>query len=138
MQQAKHIGKVIISHRAAVGTEFRPDASYIITGGFGGLGMLVANWMADRGARHLTLLGRRGKPPSAATAVAELEKKGVTVTCLACDTGVDADVKRVVDATNTASTPLRGIMHAAGFLRDALDTSDTRHFVSKSQDIYLC
>ena len=40
MSQAKHIGKVVISHRAAVGSEFRADASYIITGGFGGLGML--------------------------------------------------------------------------------------------------
>ena len=54
------------------------------------LGMLVANWMADRGAKHLTLLGRRGMPASAAEEVAALEAKGVKVTSMACDIGKDS------------------------------------------------
>jgi hypothetical protein len=41
---------------------FSPDASYLITGGLGGLGLLVARWMVDRGARHLVLAGRHIRP----------------------------------------------------------------------------
>jgi epothilone polyketide synthase D len=41
----------------------RPDASYLITGGLGGLGLTLAGWLADRGARHVVLTGRSGLPP---------------------------------------------------------------------------
>jgi acyl transferase domain-containing protein len=40
----------------------RGDGSYLVTGGLGGLGLKVARWLFDRGARHLVLTGRRGLP----------------------------------------------------------------------------
>ncbi|MCY1057569.1 type I polyketide synthase [Nannocystis sp. SCPEA4] len=40
----------------------RPDATYLITGGLGGVGLQLARWLVDRGARHLVLLGRRDLP----------------------------------------------------------------------------
>ncbi|MBP7570507.1 MAG: acyltransferase domain-containing protein, partial [Acidobacteria bacterium] len=39
------------------------DGSYLVTGGLGGLGLRVARWLAERGARHIVLAGRRGLPP---------------------------------------------------------------------------
>ena len=45
--------------------ELRPDATYLVTGGFGGLGLLVARWMAEQGATSIALLGRTPDPTSA-------------------------------------------------------------------------
>ena len=42
---------------------WRPDGSYLITGGLGDLGLLVARWMVEQGARRLILLGRTKLPP---------------------------------------------------------------------------
>ena len=35
------------------------DGAYVITGGLGGLGLEVANWLVQRGARSLVLVGRQ-------------------------------------------------------------------------------
>ena len=40
----------------------RPDATYLISGGLGGVGLQLATWLVDRGARRLILLSRRGLP----------------------------------------------------------------------------
>ncbi|MCC5648027.1 polyketide synthase dehydratase domain-containing protein, partial [Nostoc sp. CHAB 5824] len=57
MQQAKHTGKIVITFPEKSNTQerltFRSDSSYLITGGWGGLGLLVAQWLVERGARHL-------------------------------------------------------------------------------------
>src|SRR5262249_27875861 len=86
MAQAKHIGKVVLTLqeaglqvRPAAGARrtLRPDATYLVTGGLGGLGLKVAEWMGERGARHLVLVGRSGAAtPAAAEAVAALRGAG--------------------------------------------------------------
>src|SRR4029077_6158606 len=43
--------------------QWRTDASYLITGGLGDLGLKVARWMVEQGARRLILLGRSKLPP---------------------------------------------------------------------------
>src|SRR5262249_30715704 len=68
MQRSRHIGKVILSlpRRLPVAAEageairFRRDGSYLITGGLGGFGLVLARWLVERGAGHLVLLGRQG------------------------------------------------------------------------------
>ena len=40
----------------------KPDASYLITGGLGGLGPHIADWLVKYGARHLILCGRSTFP----------------------------------------------------------------------------
>ena len=63
MAQARHIGKVVVTVPARPGASapftIRPDATYLVTGGLGGLGLEVARWLTDRGARALALVGRR-------------------------------------------------------------------------------
>ena len=67
MAQGKHIGKVVISMLNAEvmvtpprrkKISFRDDSTYLITGGLGGFGLAVAQWMVEQGARHLALTGR--------------------------------------------------------------------------------
>ena len=73
MATGKHMGKLLIKVRdeqkpptetinlPAIGRSYFPsDKCYIVVGGLGGLGMEVANWMVDRGARHLILTSRSG------------------------------------------------------------------------------
>ncbi|PYI06694.1 hypothetical protein BO78DRAFT_429440 [Aspergillus sclerotiicarbonarius CBS 121057] len=59
---------------------FRPDSSYVIVGGLGGLGRSTARWMAGRDAQYLILLGRSGaENPVAPALIQELEVHGVQV-----------------------------------------------------------
>jgi NADPH:quinone reductase-like Zn-dependent oxidoreductase/aryl carrier-like protein len=133
MQHGKHIGKVVVSMRdqrvAAIPAQdepvaFRADASYLITGGLGGFGLAVARWMAERGAGTLVLVGRRGAGTSEARgAVAELEQLGAQVVVHAADVSREQDVAAVLAAIDRDVPPLRGIVHAAMVLEDALLTN---------------
>ena len=39
------------------------DRAYLVAGGLRGLGLIVAEWLVDHGARHLVLMGRRAPTP---------------------------------------------------------------------------
>ena len=61
---ARYVPRLVAAAAPAPRTyPLRSDASYLITGGLGGLGLVVAEWMASRGARHLVLVGRTPVPP---------------------------------------------------------------------------
>nr|WP_229882520.1 type I polyketide synthase [Streptomyces alanosinicus] len=88
----------------------------LITGGTGSLGARVARRLAERGARHLVLVGRRGPDAEGAEALrAELAAAGPEVTLAACDTA-DADAL----AALLAEHPVDAVVHAAGVLDDGL------------------
>jgi len=93
-----------------------PDAGYLVTGAFGGLGLEVARWLADHGARTLVLAGRSEPSPGSAAAVEGLRTAGVSVLVRRCDVGDRAQVEELLAV---APVPLKGIVHAAGALADA-------------------
>jgi 6-methylsalicylic acid synthase len=107
---------------------FRPDASYLITGGLGALGLEIGRWMISRGARRLVLAGRR--VPSAADlwsadsadaseqirAVRALEELGATVRLLELDITDRAAAARLLSPAQLQLPPIRGVVHAAGVL----------------------
>ncbi|MGH9242354.1 MAG: polyketide synthase dehydratase domain-containing protein, partial [Vicinamibacterales bacterium] len=76
MAQAKHQGKLVCRFSEAGASGIRSDATYLVTGAFGGLGLQVARWLVERGATSLALLARR--PPSlpAVEAVESLRSGG--------------------------------------------------------------
>ncbi|WP_246450250.1 type I polyketide synthase [Allostreptomyces psammosilenae] len=110
----------------------RPDGSYLIAGGRGILGLRQARWLAERGARHLVLLGRRPVPdipdepdPVAdaafderdrplVEAVRELRAAGVTVYTPAADVADPVEMAKVFQAGDTPWPAIRGVVHAAG------------------------
>ncbi|GGC48558.1 type I polyketide synthase [Chelatococcus reniformis] len=113
----------------------RADAGYLITGGFTGLGLATAHWMAERGARRLVLFGRTALPhrrlwagidPSSAqgqriVAIRALEARGVSVHAAAIDIADEAELTAWLRAyDDEAFPPIRGIVHAAGVVQDAL------------------
>jgi acyl transferase domain-containing protein len=105
----------------------KPDGSFLITGGFGGLGLKIARWLVDRGARHVVLVGRRGLPDRSTwaaqdpasdigqsiVAIRALEAFGVTVEPLAADVAVRSEVEDLFSRFSREWPPLRGIIHAA-------------------------
>lgn len=118
MGQGLHTGKIVITqHRTP---EVRDDASYLITGGLGGLGIACAQWLAGLGARSLVLLGRRAPSADVEVQLDALRAQGVTVTVASCDIAVEQDVAAVLERIRTTLPPLRGILHAAGIVDDGM------------------
>lgn len=118
MAAGKHTGKVVLSMEPT--PLFRRDGTYLITGGLGDLGLIMARWVAGNGGGRLVLCGRT-KPASAASGVIEgIERAGTAVEVVQADVASMQDVTRLVSVSNSGNRPLRGIVHAAGVLRDAL------------------
>lgn len=97
----------------------RPDATYLITGGLGGLGLLVARWMVEQGATHLVLIGRGQPKPPTEQQLQEIAALGATVTVAQADVGIRSQVAEVLAQIDKAY-PLAGIVHAAGVLEDGI------------------
>ncbi|MDI6104569.1 SDR family NAD(P)-dependent oxidoreductase [Actinoplanes sp. NEAU-A12] len=95
----------------------RPGGAYLITGGYGGLGLRVAQWLAAAGAGRLVLTGRSGPTASAEQTIDALRRSGVDVRVLLGDLAADGVAARLVDA---GGADLAGVVHAAGVLRDGL------------------
>ncbi|MBN1489666.1 MAG: SDR family NAD(P)-dependent oxidoreductase [Phycisphaerae bacterium] len=127
MAQARHIGKIVMTQdpercqpAARLPDALRSDATYLITGGLTGLGLVFARWMVDRGARHIVLMGRRSASDEAKAAIAELQRDGAEVRVLRGDVTRGEDVERIFAEIESAMPPLRGIMHSAGVLDDGV------------------
>ena len=125
MAQAKHVGKIVLVSARRDGP-IRSDGAVLITGGVGGLGRYVAKWLAsEHGVKDLVLTSRSGmNSPEAKTFVAELAELGAAVTVAACD-AADAGALGNVITELTKARPLRGVVHAAGVLDDAVVTGLT-------------
>ena len=125
MAQARQIGKVVISHRSARESLVQANASYLVTGGFGGLGLLAAQWLADHGATHLILVGR-GEPSEQATAaICEMEVKGVRVVISRGDVSDRNYLEQLFSTFGHSLPGLRGVIHAAGTLDDGVLAQQT-------------
>lgn len=117
----------------------KPDGTYLITGGLGALGLAVAGFLVEQGARRIVLNSRRGLPPRSTwdtadaslapvvAAIRALEAQGATVYILSLDISVAgaADTLRArLDALSLP--PVRGIVHAAGVLDNELALETTQ------------
>ena len=130
MKRAGHIGKVVLAFDPPSVVR-RRDASYLVTGGTGALGLLVAGRLAADGAGHIVLAGRRGHVPEAA--IVAIERSGATVRVVRADVSDAADVARVLE-TCDAEAPLRGIVHAAGVLDDGVLLRQTAERLARVLD----
>ncbi|NER50060.1 MAG: SDR family NAD(P)-dependent oxidoreductase, partial [Symploca sp. SIO1A3] len=122
MQQAKHIGKVVVEMPEAQGEpkSIQPEASYLITGGLGALGLEVAQWMVTQGARNIVLTGRRPPKEAAQKVIAQLETAGASVSVLLGDISLQEDVAKIFQQMQASLPLLKGVIHAAGVLDDGV------------------
>ncbi len=93
----------------------REDATYLVTGGLGSIGLEIAGYLAAHGAKHLVLTSRRAPGEDAARRIDALrEQHGCDVRVIAADIANPHDVARVVATVQDELPPLAGIVHAAG------------------------
>jgi epothilone polyketide synthase D len=95
-----------------------PDGSYLITGGYGGVGLICAQWLASRGARHIILSGSSGRPTQESQAAIDLLNAwGAEVCVVKSDS---TDLQSIMDLIRFAGKErkIRGIIHAAGVISD--------------------
>ncbi|MBD2091226.1 type I polyketide synthase [Microcoleus sp. FACHB-1515] len=89
------------------------DRTYLITGGLGALGLLIAEWLVDRGAKHLVLTGRKPASQTAQAAIDRFQSAGVTVLAAQADVTQADSLSKLFDSIETLP-PLNGVIHAAG------------------------
>ncbi|GAB4460433.1 MAG: hypothetical protein OHK0037_07670 [Elainellaceae cyanobacterium] len=125
MQQAQHIGKVVIEFAKPTFMP-QPDGVYVITGGLGGLGLQVAQALIEWGATHLLLLGRTAPNPESARVLTAWQETGVNVETAQLDLADDAAVADFFQTQRPfADLPIRGVFHAAGVLDDGAIANQT-------------
>lgn len=123
MQKGQHIGKIVVTMpgeghassasnleivRRAKSAHFRPDASYLLVGGLGGLGRAVSTWMVENGARSLVYLSRSGGESLQDKAfVRELSAQGCTAQVFKGDAACQQDVEKAI---RDADRPIAGVL----------------------------
>ena len=130
MAQGKHTGKVIVAfpepfiarrgEPLVPAFEVKADGCYLITGAFGGIGKVLADWLVTCGAKHLVLASRSGaSSPAAAEFLGKLRARGVDVQVALADAGSATDVRRLLAEIAAAGHPLKGVFHLAMVIDDA-------------------
>jgi acyl transferase domain-containing protein/NADPH:quinone reductase-like Zn-dependent oxidoreductase len=125
MAQARHIGKVVVEVAAdgapagSSAVAISAAATYWITGGLGALGQETADWLIRAGARYLVLSGRRPPTDSATRRIRELEQRGASIRVFQADAADRSQAQFILHEIARTMPPLRGVVHAAGALRDA-------------------
>jgi acyl transferase domain-containing protein/acyl carrier protein len=102
------------------GPLFRPDGTYLITGGLGGVGLRTAQWMVEKGARHLVLMGRRGIPEEAQAALQAIHAAGASVHVFKGNVAKEEHLKNTLHWIRREMPPLRGVFHSAVVLDDSI------------------
>lgn len=146
MQGGKHMGKIVIEasddaqvlvsflHRSNPGRRLtmpqqampapepptaRSDATYLITGGTGGLGRSLTRWLAKEGAKNIVLASRSGATTdNVRELIGEMENSGTRVVVQACDIIIESDVKELLDDVAAQGLPpIAGVIHGAMVLQ---------------------
>lgn len=125
LQKGNHIGKAVVRIpkdvsmiHSTLSTNpifLDPEASYLLTGGLGGLGRSIASWMVERGARSLVFLSRSaGQSERDKTFFAELRAMDCSVVSVAGKAENMGDIYRCVVKP---PKPIKGILHLAMVLK---------------------
>lgn len=97
-----------------------PTGTYVISGGMGALGLEMAGWLCEQGARHILLLSRSGKPTdSALSAIHRLSQQGCQCDVMRCDIISTTDVEHLGCQAAKENWRIRGIIQAAMVLADS-------------------
>ncbi|CAK9054933.1 unnamed protein product [Durusdinium trenchii] len=98
-----------------------PDGSCLISGGFGGLGLSIAQEFLQMGAKTLILVSRSGRVAAGDAQLQEmfdaLSASGdVTVHAWSCDVADGVKTKEMLKKAKALDVPLRNVVHAAGII----------------------
>lgn len=141
MGAAEHTGKLILSiprvgHSTVVvppeqARVFRSDGAYIVTGGLGGLGLFLAGKMSAAGAGRI-VLNSRSQPTAAALAeIKRMRASGTEIEVVSGDIAQAETVDRLVSVATSSGLPVRGVLHAAAVVEDAILANITDELIER-------
>ena len=104
---------------SSVQPTIQENATYLITGGLGGLGLALAEWLVEQGARHLLLIGRSQSKPEIQETLERLRQFGATINAVQADVTDRAQIAQALAQIEVAY-PLQGVIHAVGVLEDGI------------------
>ena len=141
MSAAQHTGKLILDiphtgqSTVVLPPEqvevFRPDGSYIITGGLGGLGLFLAEKMAASGAGRIVLSSRSAPNQRALETIELVRATGADIVVECGDIANPDTAQRLVAAAAASGLPVRGVLHAAAVVEDATLTNITDELIER-------
>lgn len=117
--QAVYVPRLVRREDLPSGTplELRSDATYLVTGGLGSIGLEIAGYLAAHGAKHLVLTSRRAPGEAAEQRITKLgDQHGCDIRAVTADVADAHDVARLLKTIAAEMPPLAGIVHAAGEL----------------------
>ncbi len=130
MASGRHTGKIAVSIPADGSIEaiaapppqplVSPDGGYLIVGGMGGLGFVVAQWLAKQGAGLVVLNGRSAPDDDVRSAIAEMNAAGSRIEVVTGDIAEPDTADRLVQAVENAGFRLAGVLHSAMVLDDEI------------------
>ena len=120
-----HAARLVRAPLPAVAmTPWRADATYVVTGGLGGLGLGLLRRMVAGGARQIVIVGRTALPPRSTwaddgtdpriVALLELERAGATVEPVVANVADQHAMASLFGSLERGPFPVRGIFHLAG------------------------
>ena len=129
MSKGAHIGKIVFDVSKEplpmclpnLANLLKPNATYIITGGFGGIGLALSRWVCEKGAKHLVMASRRGCHNAAGRrTLAFLKNQGVMVYEFAGDLSEESFMQEMIKKLNQNKSvpPIRGVFHLAGTIKE--------------------
>ncbi|MFD5753459.1 SDR family oxidoreductase [Streptomyces sp. NPDC127033] len=109
----------------------RPGASYLVTGGMEGLGLLTVPWLARHGAGRIVTIGRSTPTPETERRLSELAATGTDILVLHGDIADPGLVRRALAMAGDAGRAVRGVLHAAGVIEDATLATLDEHLLER-------
>jgi len=141
MGAAEHTGKLILTiprtgHSEVVvppeqAQVFRSDGAYIVTGGLGGLGLFLAGKMSSAGVGRIVLNSRSQPKPDALAHIARMRKAGTQIEVVSGDIACPETVDRLVSAATSTGLAVRGVLHAAAVVEDAILANITDELIER-------
>ena len=125
MRSARHLGKIVVTTQPLVSGRLKEDRTYLVTGGLGGIGLAVAEWLTDHGAGTILLNGRRPPSEEAQETIRELEERGATIRVELADVSDAAALDAMLARTDRDLPPLAGVIHSVGVLSDGALTNQS-------------
>jgi acyl transferase domain-containing protein/NADPH:quinone reductase-like Zn-dependent oxidoreductase/SAM-dependent methyltransferase len=125
LAQGRNVGKVVLSFPALEAADVKKapvyaDGCYWITGGLEDLGLKVAEWLVEQGARHLVLSGTEPPAADATAVISRMQTQGARVEAVTANVSRRDEVLRVLEGIDRSAVCLCGIIHIAGVVKDGM------------------
>jgi polyketide synthase 5 len=141
MSAAQHTGKLVLDvphtgrSRVAVPPEqahvFRGDGAYIVTGGLGGLGLFLAEKMAEAGCGRIVLTSRSQPSTRVRELIECISATGADIQVECGDIAEPGTADRLVAVATATGLPVRGVLHAAAVVEDATLSNITDELIDR-------